>query len=166
MDIVSIANVKDDNSKYWNLFVPQIGFNTEVALYTYKVQRYEEMRIDSVMLAIYPNNPTSLGDIDVILYINGIDNPLNIVENMEIIYPLYEALESFRIFLVSTNKSGKSVRDLLAVKAPNKTTRKDSSRSKYVESNYLLPPVVLDKPKDPVRVSGNSILIGGINNNQ
>jgi hypothetical protein len=97
------------------------------------------------------------------LYINGIDNPLNIVEGMILKFPLYEMLETFRMF-INDNKV-KSVRDTLAVAAPNKSTRKDSSRQKFVENNYLLPPVVLDKTRDPVRTGENTILIGGMNNN-
>ena len=122
------------------------------------------MRIDSVMLSIYPNYNAVLSDTDVILYINGIDNPLNIVEGMSIKYPQYELLDSFRIFISSDSKVGKNVRDMLAVKAPNKGTRKDSSRKKFVENNYLLPPVVLDRTRDPVRNEDGKILIGGMNN--
>jgi hypothetical protein len=73
-------------------------------------------------------------------------------------------LESFRIFISSDSKTGKNIRDRLAVAAPNKGTRKDSSRKKFVENNYLLPPVVMDVTRDPVRTSDGKILIGGINN--
>lgn len=164
MNIKSIASVKDDGTSYWNLFLPNTGFNTNANLYLYTVQKYEEMRIDSVMLSIYPDYNAALADVDVILYINGIDNPLNIVEGMTIRYPQFEMLESFRIFISSDSKVGKNVRDMLAVKAPNKGTRKDSSRKKFVENNYLLPPVVLDRTRDPVRNEDGKILIGGMNN--
>lgn len=163
MNISSISTLKDDGTTYWNLFSPNIGLNTNADLYQYTVQKYEEMRIDSVMLSIYPDYNVVLADVDIILYINGIDNPLNIVEGMTIKYPQYEMLETFRIF-ISDSKAGKSIRNILAVSAPNKETRKDSSRQKFVENNYLLPPVVLDKTRDPVRVGENSILIGGMNN--
>jgi hypothetical protein len=164
MNITSISDVNDDGSNYWNLFSPNIGFNYQADLYEYIVQKYEEMRIDSVMLSIYPNYNAVLSDTDVILYINVIDNPLNIVEGMSIKYPQYELLDSFRIFISSDSKVGKNVRDMLAVKAPNKGTRKDSSRKKFVENNYLLPPVVLDRTRDPVRNEDGKILIGGMNN--
>ena len=163
MNITSIADLKDDRVKYWNLFSPNIR-TVESDLYEYTVQKYEEMRIDSVMLSMYPNYNAALSDVDIILYINGIDNPLNIVEGMVLKFPLYEMLETFRMF-INDNKV-KSVRDTLAVAAPNKSTRKDSSRQKFVENNYLLPPVVLDKTRDPVRIGENTILIGGMNNNK
>lgn len=164
MNITSITDVKDDGSNYWNFFSPNIGFNDQADLYEYIVQKYEEMRIDSVMLSIYPNYNAVLSDVDVILYINGIDNPLNIVEGMSIKYPQYELLDSFRIFISSDSKVGKNVRNMLSVAAPNKGTRKDSSRKKFVENNYLLPPVVLDRTRDPVRNEDGKILIGGMNN--
>ena len=113
---------------------------------------------------MYPDYNAVLSDTDVILYINGIDNPLNIVEGMIIKYPQFEMLDSFRIFISSDVKVGKKIRDMLAVAAPNKGTRKDSSRQKFVENNYLLPPVVLDKTRDPVRTEDGKILIGGMNN--
>ena len=163
MNISSLSSLKDGGTSFWNLFSPTIGFNTSADLFEYTVQKYEEMRIDSVMLSMYPDYNLALADTDVILYINGIDNPLNIVEGMTIKYPLYEMLETFRIF-ISDKNSGKSVRDILSVKAPNKGTRKDSSRQKFVENNYLLPPVVLDTPRDPVRTGEGTILIGGMNN--
>ena len=164
MNITSIASVDDDGSNYWNFFSPNIGFNVSADLYQYTVQKYEEMRIDSVMLSIYPDYNVVLSDTDVILYINGIDNPLNIVEGMIIKYPTYEMLDSFRIFISSDSKVGKNIRDILSVSVPNKSTRKDSSRQKFVENNYLLPPVVLDKTRDPVRTEDGKILIGGMNN--
>ena len=163
MNIKSIASVKDDGTSYWNLFLPNTGFNTNADLYLYTVQKYEEMRIDSVMLSIYPDYYAVLSDTDVILYINGIDNPLNIVEGMTIKYPAYESLDSFRVFLVDS-KAGKNIRNILAVANPNKSTRKDSARQKFVENDYLLPPVVLGAPKDPVRTGDGTILIGGMNN--
>lgn len=163
MNITSIVDLKDDRVEYWNLFSPNIR-NVESDLYEYTVQKYEEMRIDSVMLSMYPNYNAALSDVDIILYINGIDNPLNIVEGMVLKFPLYEMLETFRMF-ISDNKV-RSVRDILAVAAPNKSTRKDSNRQKFVENNYLLPPVVLDKTRDPVRIDENTILIGGMNNNK
>ncbi len=163
MNITSIDNLKDDGTSYWNLFSPDIMRNPIPDLYEYTVQKYEEMRIDSVMLSIYPDYNAVLSDVDVILYINGIDNPLNIVEGMTIKYPSYESLESFRVFLVDS-KAGKIIRNTLAVANPNKSTRKDSARQKFVENDYLLPPVVLGAPRDPVRTGDGTILIGGMNN--
>ena len=47
----------------------------------------------------------------------------------------------------------------------DKTTRKDNNRSKYVENGYSLPPVVLNTPQAPVRLEGQSIVVGGVSKN-
>jgi hypothetical protein len=163
MNITSVANVKDDGTPYWNLFSPDIYRNPTPDLYEYIVKRYEEMRIDSVMLSIYPDYNAVLSDVDVILYINGIDNPLNIVEGMTIKYPIFDMLDTFRVFMIDS-KAGKNIRNTLAVANPNKSTRKDGARQKFVENNFLLPPVVLGATRDPVRTGEGTILIGGMNN--
>ena len=162
MNITSIADLKDDRVKYWNLFSPNIR-TVESDLYEYTVQKYEEMRIDSVMLSMYPNYNAALSDVDIILYINGIDNPLNIVEGMTIKYPIFDMLDTFRVFMIDS-KAGKNIRNTLAVANPNKSTRKDGARQKFVENNFLLPPVVLGATRDPVRTGEGTILIGGMNN--
>jgi hypothetical protein len=74
-------------------------------------------------------------------------------------------LETFRLLVSDDSKIGKNIRDVLSVANPNKSTRKDGSRQKFVENNYLLPPVVLGSTRDPVRTGEGTILIGGMNNN-
>jgi hypothetical protein len=65
--------------------------------------------------------------------------------------------------LVNQKNSTSQVKKKLAV--PNKTTRKDNNRSKYVENGYSLPPVVLNTPQAPVRLEGQSIVVGGVSKN-
>jgi hypothetical protein len=127
----------------------------------YIVQKGEDMRIDLVMLSMY-EDPSVLEDMDIICFINDIDNPLNIFPGQKIYYPPIAQLDSYRIISNSTNSSSQ-VKNRLAV--PNKTTRKDNNRSKYVENGYSLPPVVLNTPKAPVRLEGESILVGGVSKN-
>ena len=62
---------------------------------------------------------------------------------------------------VGEEKSQETVRKALAV--PNKTTKKDGNRRKFIENGYSLPPVVLDESKPPVRVEDDKIVIGGLN---
>jgi hypothetical protein len=45
---------------------------------------------------------------------------------------------------------------------PNKSTKKDTNREKYKENNYSLPPVVLSKPREPVRLENGKFSIGGL----
>ena len=92
---------------------------------------------------------------------NNIDNPLNIKEGTIIKYPQLGQFELFRI-MVDDNQSKikSSVGQKLAV--PNKTTRKDKTRGSYLENDYSLPPVVLEAPKEPVRIEDDNFSIGGL----
>lgn len=162
MDIISLSNLKVDKIKNtYNLYYPQLVYFSKDGLNEYTVQSGEEMRIDLVMMSIY-NTPLSLPELDVILFINNIDNPLNIKKGDSILYPPMEALSSYRYELDDSYKSGENVRKALAV--PNKTTLKDPNRKKFLENGYVLPPTVLDDSKPPVRLEGDKIVIGGINN--
>jgi hypothetical protein len=159
MKIKSLDELKFDTDKQmYNLFVPQFVFLPSILYYEYEVQKTEDMRIDLVMLSIYNEDESVLENTDIILYINGIDNPLNIKEGMKILYVSINDFDLLRIYLLN---QGEDVKSKIAI--PNKTTRKDDSRKKYIESGYSLPPVVLEKPQQPVRLSDGDILIGGIN---
>lgn len=116
----------------------------------YKVQKGEEMRIDLVCESIYG----STNYIDIILNVNKISNPLNIKEGVTIIYPLQEFLDDFRTQEINKTQ----VQDTIA--NPNKATKADPARKKYVEENYSLPPTVLDRPTEQVRVQGDNIKVG------
>ena len=162
MKIRSLDDIKFDRDKQlYNLFVPQLGMVDKITLYPYEVQRMEDMRIDLVMLSMYNQDASTFENTDIILYINNIDNPLNIVEGMTLFYPDPKDFDEFRIYLSDKSSVGQDIKEQLA--APNKTTRKDSSRKKYVEQGYSLPPVVLDKAQAPVRLQDGKILIGGLN---
>jgi len=160
MDIVSLLELKYNAlSKKFNLYYPQLAFSTG-NLAKYIVQGGEEMRIDLVIMSIY-DNPYALKDTDVILFLNGIDNPLNINVGDEIYYPELESLKSYRYYFDTASKAGEDVRKQLAT--PNKTSRPDPTRKKFVDNGYSLPPVVLDEAKPPVRLEGDKIVIGGLN---
>lgn len=162
MKIKSLDEIKFDNTKQlYNLFAPQLASVGNISIYPYEIQKQEDMRIDSIMLSIYNGDISTLENIDIILYINNIDNPLNFVEGMTIFYPESKDFDSFRVYLTDKSSVGQDIKEQLA--SPNKTTRKDSSRKKYVEDGYSLPPVVLDKSQPPVRLQDGKILIGGLN---
>jgi hypothetical protein len=163
MNITSLSQLKwIVASKRFNFFAPTISYLSRGdEFYTYNVQRGEEMRIDLVVLSMYQEDPDALAHVDVILYLNNIDNPLNIVEGMSLIYPpSIAALDSYRVILSDNTKTGRAVRKALAV--PNKSSKKDSARKKFTENDYLLPPVVLNASKEPVRLEEGKIVIGGI----
>lgn len=152
MNIYDIDKLKKNPDGSYDL--TQLTFNSrsDVEFFSYTVQSGEEMRMDLVCQSIY-------GDvefIDVIMHINNIDNPLNIKEGTTIKYPPSNKLQLFRI----EEEKKDDVQKKLA--NPNKSTRKDNNRKKYIEQGYSLPPVVLEKPVDPVRVTDDGISIGGV----
>lgn len=158
MDIKSIAEAKYNNGVY-EIETPSFFYNTKIQLLSYVVQRTEEMRIDLVMQSMYGDG-YNFEDLDVILYINGIDNPLNIREGATLLYPGISDIDYFRYYEKGNYTENKKITEKLSV--PNKTTRKDSSRENFVNSGYSLPPVVLQETKPPVRVSADKIIIGGL----
>lgn len=147
------------------------GINLDITFSEILVEEKHEMRIDLLFMDMYDIDVTLsdvyLGNIDVILAINNIDNPLNIRKGMIIKFPPLGQFNNFRIRPdddLFNKKNNKSVKDLLVV--PNKSTRKDKSREKFKESGYSLPPVVLRTPKKPVSISNDgasfTISSGGI----
>jgi len=133
--------------------VSKLTFNyriDDIQYVEYKVQKGEEMRIDLVCESIYGTTDY----IDIILNVNKISNPLNIKEGVTIIYPLQEFLDDFRIQDVDSA----IVQTQLA--NPNKATKVDPGRKKYVEENYSLPPTVLNRPTEQVTVQGDDIKVG------
>lgn len=164
MNIISLESLKYNTyTKLYNFSYPVLAYvdnNLEQSLAKYVVQQGEEMRIDLVMMSIY-DDVSILKSLDVLLFINNIDNPLNIMVGDIIYYPPIDVLDSYRYSFEPSSRTGENVRKALAV--PNKTTKKDGNRRKFVENGYSLPPVVLDESKPPVRVEGDKIVIGGLN---
>lgn len=143
---------------------PVFIFDTTSILGEMTVEEQHEMRIDLIFQTMYNIEPNEVGiyleNIDVILFINGIDNPLNIKKGMTLRYPPIDEIDNFRILEDNFSKSKLSAKDRLTV--PNKSTRKDSSREKFKENDYSLPPVVLDVPRAPVRIEGGQFSVGGL----
>jgi hypothetical protein len=164
MNIISLESLKYNTyTKLYNFYYPVLAYvdiKVDKSLGTYIVQQGEEMRMDLVMMSIY-DDVSILKSMDVLLFINNIDNPLNIMVGDIIYHPPIDVLDSYRYSFEPSSRAGENVRKALAV--PNKTTNKDGNRRKFVENGYSLPPVVLDESKPPVRVEGDQIVIGGLN---
>lgn len=157
MSIKSLVEARWINRK-WDLNVP--SFKVDGAeLETYVVQRGEDMRLDLVMKSMYDDIYT-FGDADIILHINHIDNPLNIREGMILYYPPSESLAEFRYYESGNVASNKSIKQRLGVL--NKTTRVDEKRKKFLDSNYSLPPVVLQENRAGVTMDATTIKVGGL----
>ena len=72
-----------------------------------------------------------------------------------------EDFNKFRFTEDSDNFERKAnVKSKLVV--PNKSTRKDVDRQKFKDNGFSLPPVILDKPRQPVRIKGDRFSVGGL----
>jgi hypothetical protein len=157
MNIKSFDDIRWANNK-WDLNVPSFKM-IQPALASYTVQRGEDMRIDLVMKSIY-DNLYNLKDVDILLYINNIDNPINIREGMILYYPDPSSFEGYRFYEEVSAAVKKSVKQSLGVL--NKTTRVDEKRKKFLDSDYSLPPVVLQESRPSVTMDDNKIKVGGL----
>jgi hypothetical protein len=168
MDIYSLNNqVKfDTNQNLYNLFQPTFIYNTSVPLQSYEVTRDDEMRIDLIFLNMYQYDITMLEnyveDIDIILFINNIDNPLNIKTGTILNYPNPDDFVRFRFSDNLESLSTDVTRQLATPNLPSKVTKPDPNRQAYLENDYSLPPVVLDVPREPVRIQDGRFSIGGL----
>jgi hypothetical protein len=168
MDIYSLnKQVKFDTAQnLYNFFQPTFLYNTNVELEDYEVTRDDEMRIDLIFMNMYQYDITMLHnylqDIDIILFINNIDNALNIKEGMILKYPSPDDFDRFRYTDTLETLSTDVTKQLATPNLPNKATKVDPNRQAYLENDYSLPPVVLDVPREPVRIQDGKFSIGGL----
>lgn len=131
----------------------------------YIVPMEEEMRIDLILKSIYELEFVSIEDyyseIDVLLTINNIDNPINIKRGQIIKYPSLVDLPSYRI-TEEADLSAESNKALRAISVPSKKTRVDNSRANYNKTGLALPPIAKSNPKDSVVIKNGNFNIGGI----
>lgn len=170
MNITSLENLKyNRDTELFNLFEPSFYLINirEEDLSEYLVTRDDEMRIDLIFKNIYnieyDQLHNYLKDIDVLLYLNNIDNPLDIKEGFTFRFPPIGILESFRYNPSIENISNDTIRKLAVSNVPNKTTNVDMSRIDFIEGNYSLSPVISSTLTEPVRIEGENFSIGGIN---
>jgi hypothetical protein len=153
MDIKSIQVnniVNDYGGRVVDMHGPDFVYGTQ-NFGQYIVQPHEEGRIDLVIDSIYGDyDGKSYEDIDVLLYLNNIDNPLSILSGMAIVYPSKDDIDDYRY-----SKSDE-ITEIRPSKASrfNKTSNSDPNRS--------YPPTSNPTPKPPVTVENGKIIIGGI----
>ena len=162
MNIKSLNTSKFDSvSKTYNIQDPSFFNNLNVELTEYEIQQGETMRPDLIMKSIYKSS-LYFSDWDVICYINGIENPLNVKAGMTLLYPNSSELEKFRYAIRGGEISNVEEDTSQELSKVNKTTKKDNKREEFVKGNYKLPPVVKNKPEPSVKVIDGNITIGGI----
>lgn len=152
MNIYDIDQLK--KSEDTDLFdFTKLTFRTlfdQVNYANYIVRKGEEMRIDLVCQSIYGN----VGNIDILLNVNNISNPLNIKEGSIIIYPDFSSIPNFRIAVEVQNSVQRRIANV------EKSVTTDPNRQKYTDQNFSLPPTVLDRPTEQVKIEGDTIKVG------
>jgi hypothetical protein len=152
MNIYDIDQIKKNEKT--NLFdFTKLTFKTlfdQVSYANYTVRKGEEMRIDLVCQSIYGN----VNNIDILLNVNNISNPLNIKEGSIISYPDVDSISQFRLTVKVENEVQRKIANV------EKSVTTDPNRQKYTDQNYSLPPTVLDRPTEQVRIEGNTIKVG------
>lgn len=143
-----IRDTKQDN--LYNFFDPTFKMNIGINLREHIVAPEEEMRIDLVCNNIY----NSIEQVDFLLDLNDIDNPLNIMEGDQILYASVTAIPEYRVKTIDNNNARAKLLDA------NKSSRKDDNRKKYLDESYVLPPTFVETPEAPVKILNNQIVIG------
>ncbi len=176
MDIKSLFHsIRKDSTQNGlsNLFQPTIKHGVggqqfaEVKFGSYTVTESDEMRIDLILQNIYELDNIDMVDfyqhVDVLLALNNIDNPLNIKKGTVMLFPTQIGqMELFRIEdeVDKVKSSRRGILNKLGV--PNKQTRKDKSRSDYLNNGLALPPTAQSTPKTPVDIKNGKFIIGGL----
>jgi|688.fasta_scaffold964673_1 hypothetical protein len=148
-----------------DLFEPYMYVNPTIPLSEYEVKRGEDMRIDLIFQNMYNLDPSIVGNhlqhIDILLYINNIDNPLNITEGMILKYPIEsDRFDEFRLVEDDFKTKTKNINKLLAV--PNVSGKIDPKRKSYIDNGYAFPPTVRKEPKSAVSIQEGKFYIGGL----
>ena len=151
VDDIDKINI-DINSvdQLFDLTTATFEMSNDVPVFGYTVTNFEEMRIDLVCNNIYGN----VNHVDFLLDVNNIINPMNILINDVIIYVDESQISRFR----------PSPEQVENVKAQflnlSKKKRVDNNRTKKKEEKVAMPPTINTTKVNPVKISGNTIIIG------
>lgn len=147
-----------------NLFEANFIARPDIPLSQYVVQKGEDMRIDLIFMSMYNLEPNlyeyHIHQFDVLLSINEIDNPLNILEGTVMLFPPLERLDEYRVTedIFKSKNNNLTNRRLI----PNVGRKLDPKRKNYINSGYSFPPTILKEPKDPVTIQNGKFFVGGI----
>ena len=116
----------------------------------YSCNDYDNMRFDTISNNIF-SDPDLL---DVLMFINDYDNPLNIMSSDNILYCDPSSINLFK----NNSDVSNDLRDSLI--QHNKSNISDPNRINYINNDYSLPPTINSTPTSGVNISGNNIIIG------
>lgn len=161
-----VVEKKLDGQTVSDFFRPHIALSTPgigPEFNQFEVTDYEEGRIDLVLLGMYGDVSLSYADLDIILHINGIDNPLSIMAGDILIYPPLDAFEDLRYMpdaeKIDMRKRNRTLGKPVGI--PNKSTRQDKKRAAYLD-NVAFPPTINETPRPGVRTENGVLKIGGV----
>jgi hypothetical protein len=152
MNFYDIDKLKrDENQDYlYNLFTRTFQYqkfdfgNTSVV-----VNDNQTMRLDVISQNVYSTDDY----LDILCSLNGIDNPLNIMEGDVLICPVSDAITSYRL-----DEVGKSTTPI-EINSAEKSSYVDENRKKFVSQNYNITPTSVTEPQDPVKFIEDKIVI-------
>ena len=156
--IKSIENLKNKSPftdkgitySLYDLTLPTY-INSNISLTNmYTCNDYDNSRFDTISSNIF-NDPDLL---DLLMFINDYDNPLNIMSSDIILYCEPSLVNLFK----NTTEVNHDLKDSLI--QYDKSTIIDSNRVNYINNDYSLPPTINSVPTSGVNVSGNNIIIG------
>ena len=119
-------------------------------VFSYITTEADEMRPDMLCHNIYGNTD----NIDFLLNLNGIINPLNIHRDEVIIYVEESAIQNFR----PVEEEIEDIKATFINLSKKKST--DQNRVRNNEKKVPLPPTVNQDKVKPVIIEGNKVIIG------
>lgn len=152
MNLYDIDNLITDPNQdgLYDLFAPTFKTLDSIALSQYVVTVDNLMRMDNICFNIYGD----ADNVDFLLDVNNIDNPLNIMQGDMLVYPAYGAIDEYHLKIVDNTNARAQLTNV------NKSTKIDTNRTNYIEQNSSLPPTYVDIPAPYVSVQNNQIVIG------
>jgi hypothetical protein len=150
MDLYDLTILQRDltQGNLYDLTEPTF-FLQEIAPLQTIVLPEQEMRMDLISYSIYGTTDY----VDLLMDLNSIDNPLNVMSGDVILYISLDQLDYYRQSPSTTTQQ----RNILL--NSNKSTKTDPSRQQYLDNNYQLPPTFLETPSSPIVVSNGNITI-------
>lgn len=149
-DLNTLAKDLNQDNLY-NFFVLTFKKYTGGELGVISVEPQNDMRIDLVCQSIYG----SIDYCDILLNLNDVVNPLNIIAGDIFVFPPVGIIPEYRV--KDSNTENARARLLNS----RKSSRQDPNRRRFVEENPQLPPNLLPTPAPAVRIEGNELVIGG-----
>lgn len=167
MNYKSLSNITlPPGETLYDLTSVSFIYPADLTLHEYIVPRDLEMRIDLIFCDIYDIEYTDYinyqEEVDCLLYLNDIDNPLMVFEGDILEFPDLGALVNIRNPELSDEESKDILEKLATVNSVNKASKPDKDRENYVNNNYSLSPVLKPISDSSVRIQNNKFVIGGV----